>query len=441
MLGKNRWIVILSIICGFWIYGGCSQKAEKITIAFSNDTMGQIRSCGCVEKDVGGLGRRATFVKIARDTSENLVLLDGGDFFGTKINYGKEKAEITLKAMAVMGYDGVVIGEKDLGLGVNYLIGLVEKIGLPVLLANVYYSDSDSLLFPPRTRFSLASGRNVTLIGVISNKIPLPPQVRIGELTVRSPETAVRANLSKTDPKDLVIILAHMDKGEAIRLAEQIDGIDLIVCGHEGRAVRKVRKFNGAYILQIPKEGRFMGVAGGTLDKSGCIQELKVKTEGLTKAYPDHEAIAKLFKAYDMDISIKEQSKTPKGLYNSIERGENFSGTESCGKCHAKIYESWQKTAHAHAFATLEAQSRQYDRDCTPCHTTGFYSEGGFVNVEATPELINVQCEACHGKGAKHSKSPEKAIEHGSRHSCMQCHVPRHSPGFFFEEYWKRIEH
>ena len=55
-------------------------------------------------KDYGGLGRRATFLSGQRIDGRNVLLLEGGDLFGVDVNYGQEKANVTLEALAYMDY-------------------------------------------------------------------------------------------------------------------------------------------------------------------------------------------------------------------------------------------------------------------------------------------------------------------------------------------------
>ena len=127
---------------------GCESKEQSLTIAYSNDMVGEIRSCGCASQDYGGLGRRATFLESYRALAESFLLLEGGDFFGVDVNYGEEKADLTLQAMAYMGYDGIVLGENDFSLGLAYIRDKVTELRLPVVMANVYDPGTGELIFP-----------------------------------------------------------------------------------------------------------------------------------------------------------------------------------------------------------------------------------------------------------------------------------------------------
>ena len=134
----SRCLAALALLALAVACSGESPPPRRLTIAFSNDMKGEIRSCGCASKDVGGLGRRATFLSALRDTTvADFLLLEGGGFFSTKLNYGREKADLTLDAMSMMDYDGVVIGEEDLGFGVEYLLRRTRETGLPVVVANL----------------------------------------------------------------------------------------------------------------------------------------------------------------------------------------------------------------------------------------------------------------------------------------------------------------
>jgi hypothetical protein len=91
-----------------------------------------------------------------------------------------------------------------------------------------------------------------------------------------------------------------------------------------------------------------------------------------------------------------------------------FIGNRKCRTCHIKEYRSWEGTKMAKALDILkpgqgkEAKTaarldpdKDYstDAECLPCHTTGYGKEGGFVDVESTPNHVGVGCEMCHGAG------------------------------------------
>ena len=87
-------------------------------------------------------------------------------------------------------------------------------------------------------------------------------------------------------------------------------------------------------------------------------------------------------------------------LWAAGDDGNSYADAKKCMKCHFKEYSAWKKTPKANAFATIENEP---DKElCYPCHTTGYGEPGGFVDIETTPDLINVQCGSCHGPGAKH---------------------------------------
>ncbi len=418
-------------------------KVQTLTVAFSNDMEGEIRSCGCKTNDFGGLGRQASLVSLMDDTSSNFLLLEGGDFFGPEINYGKEKAEVTLKAMVIMGYHGVVIGETDLGFGIEYLRQRSRDIGLPILVANLFDAQADTLIFPASRLVTTKGGLRVGLIGVMGSDLKLPPQVPQGMVRISDPVEAIASEIEAIGEKtDLIVLLAHMSRKDAFEVARKTERADLIVYGHEGRPMRKTQPVGKAYLLQVLKEGRYLGHAFCRLNEGKRIQAIETGMKALDTGFPDDERVAKLFEAYDMHIREKEKSGQPIGVITAGEGLDKpFAGAEKCRECHEEIFANWQETAHAHSFEILERDSREFDRDCTPCHTTGFYKRGGFSGLASTPELINVQCEACHGNGYDHVLNADVRTQANAAKVCTDCHTEEWTPDFSYADGWAKIQH
>ena len=103
-----------------------------------------------------------------------------------------------------------------------------------------------------------------------------------------------------------------------------------------------------------------------------------------------------------------------------------YLGAAKCKMCHAKQHATWMKMKHSTAITALSAEE-QAKPECVKCHVTGFGEASGFVSMEKTPDLANVQCEACHGAGSNHMKAPmadKKKMINGKGRDCRDCHSP-----------------
>ncbi len=114
-----------------------------------------------------------------------------------------------------------------------------------------------------------------------------------------------------------------------------------------------------------------------------------------------------------------------------------YKGSDKCKSCHKDQYTAWKEMKHSNAFAALKPEQVATGKDdkgraCITCHTTG-YGEGGFTSADATPKLVNVGCESCHGAGGAHVKTMLSAMmdetevtdKHISRDvNCQGCHNP-----------------
>jgi len=115
----------------------------------------------------------------------------------------------------------------------------------------------------------------------------------------------------------------------------------------------------------------------------------------------------------------------------------NYLGHEACRQCHQDLVAGWKTTRHATAFEDLKTQGpeKQAIPGCFRCHVVGFEQDGGFIDQELTPELRDVQCEACHGPGRAHAeRQGDKAAIVGrpGEASCRACHTEGQDRNFDF---------
>ncbi len=132
--------------------------------------------------------------------------------------------------------------------------------------------------------------------------------------------------------------------------------------------------------------------------------------------------------------------------YTSAERKQT-----TCGNCHIGKQREWERTAHAGAWATLQA-SGSAQPACQGCHTVS--SRGNLVTQENVGWLAtgnaryqDVQCESCHGPGLTHVLNPDAVgtkplapltVGTDLTRGCGECHSGVHRP---FAEEWSSSRH
>ena len=129
-----------------------------------------------------------------------------------------------------------------------------------------------------------------------------------------------------------------------------------------------------------------------------------------------------------------------------------FVGSERCQSCHPAQHAVWARSAHAHAFETLQKRGESESSECQRCHTTGYDREGGFP--EGGEALVQVGCESCHGPGGEHVADgapkrgtilalADKCDSCVLLQICGSCHDEANDPGFEFEllDKLERIRH
>lgn len=117
----------------------------------------------------------------------------------------------------------------------------------------------------------------------------------------------------------------------------------------------------------------------------------------------------------------------------------NYVGAAVCSMCHTAVHQQWTNTAHANGYQTLKNIRMNNNPACVGCHTVGFNS-GGYVSETATPQLLGVQCENCHGPAGAHLANPFsiRPIITQSSMMCGGCHTGSHQPTF---DEWTKSGH
>jgi hypothetical protein len=451
-----------------------SKQAPSFRLILSGHLDGKLEPCGCASAQSGGLDRRAFWLKAHQ--AEYDLALEGGNYIHEANPLEEEKFMTTLMVLgATLHYPILPLGARDLNMGIQDLLDFHEAFGPPFLASDVYKKTKGGMqaLFGQSYRIVNNPKAKVLVLSIAGrHSWKIPKDLRV----LPPPEAIEKAlNAAKGKSRDLVVCFLHSGGGDAAtKLAKEVEGVDLIISvdgSHETKTeLRSYRKKSGrkTYVLFPGSEGRYLlkadllrAAKGWELLKLHKIQvpALQPKIPGTLPPGTDPET-HRLLK--ELRVQISKSDLLEKMAERKEPQGGNYVGSQACASCHKKADEVWKKTHHSKAFETLLRRAKEEKiwsparhPDCVVCHSVGYGERSGFRSEAKTPELMGVGCEACHGPSSRHldfwkkwkgKTPPKRDVEKAktpkqARVSCYTCHTFEQSPGFDFQERWKKIRH
>ena len=369
------------------------------------------------------------------------------------------KNEWLWKGMELLGIEVLNIGGND----VEELQALGVELGKNgrFVSANLLSGQSGDPLLDPYVikAMSPAPSAPAIRVGFIGFAVSKHAAKSGADYRWENPSDSARKWLPELREKcDYVIALACMPLGDAIQLAIDHKGIDMILNGFEHQTAMPPITVSRSTIVYAEDEAKSLGELRFSL-KSGrpAVQPLNHR---LTRRVADDPDMAAFMVKAQADISARQTDLALEiaqvhGHDHDHAHGHghghgshqdpvdsDFVTSQACATCHADAFQVWESSAHAHAIDILIRERKQFDTQCVICHVTGSGQPGGFEDLYRTAHLANVQCEACHGQGREHSRQPTVfKMEPLGPNSCVTCHNRSNSPEFEFVSYWESIKH
>jgi len=452
VLGALLWLVLLALTAS-----GANQKrppaASKppappaLLVVFSGELNGYLTPCGCAKPMLGGLPRRARYFRTLAPTTA-FVRVENGDLTQALNRQDELKAETLVEMLNHLQYDAVNLGEKDFRLGAPYLLSLQDRFKGAFLCANARRADGAPLFKEFAVVRRTVGGRavRIVLVGLLSEQFAASIQAVNPDVTVEpAAETLKRLEPAAAAQGDIHLLFYHGPKAEAEALAGQFPRFQLVVCAHEGDHPLDTERAGNTVLACSGQDGKYIGTADfGLSNPKSKIQNPKSNPVGvqyvaLGPAFAEDPRLLQVKQTY-LD-RVAAEDLLGKVVKVPTANGDAFAGTAACVPCHPAAHSIWTASAHARAMRTLVKAKHDRDPECVTCHVVGLERQGGFVSAAKTPHLQDVGCESCHGAAAKHVQDPKTPLPKAGSASCLQCHVPEHSPHFDFAPYWEKIKH
>jgi len=286
-------------------------KPAALTVLFSSDLLGKVRSCGCVVKDMGGLGRRATYIEGMRASVDNFIAVDAGDMFGAGFDFSENEAQLAFESFSMMGLNAFTPGETDFVFGLPFLRELATRATFDVLAANVVDPATGQPVFGKSYAIrELSGGLRVAVTGVLDEAIRFPAYIDTSTFKVLPAAATLARLMPELKAKaDFLILLSHagMDRSKALALA--VPGFDLIVVGHGKPIIKELEKSGGAIMLATGGEGQYVGRIDLKLSGAGRIDDGQMRLVPIEDSIELHPGVRELFKKYGEELTDKEAAK------------------------------------------------------------------------------------------------------------------------------------
>ena len=247
---------------------------KTISIVHVNDTHGRIEEN---EKN-GELG----FAKLKtyfdnKNPNNNALLLNAGDVIHGTTFAKISRGESVIDVMNQMGFDAMTAGNHDFNYGYQRLVELNNRANFPIFAANVINQDGNNII--DSNSIIDVDGVKVGIFGLATEetKTKSSPANTEGLTFANSVETAQNevANL-RNQGAQIIICLSHLgedkeSKETSTMIAENVEGIDLIIDGHSHTELQNGRYVGNTLIAQAKAHGYFIGDVTLLLDKDNKI--------------------------------------------------------------------------------------------------------------------------------------------------------------------------
>lgn len=280
----------------------------RIVILHTNDTRSAFdaRDATFINPDfpprLGGLYSLATCVEWEREKAEKrgdiFLLLDSGNFTIKLLDNNDIDMSGAVKAFNYMKYDAVNLGVDELYSGAKGICENIKAFDMPILLTNVSAKDCTS----PAQRFIILEkqGIKIGLFGLTTQYALFNLRDEaLDELKIQKEMNAAQevVNILKSSQCDIIIGVTSIGYENDVRMAETIEGIDLILGGYEGRGMRTPIETSKNHTIVFKGYGELSSVEKIILDTDELGNVSGYSGESITlfeEAYPPDENLREI---------------------------------------------------------------------------------------------------------------------------------------------------
>ncbi len=373
------------------------------------------------------------------------MILELGDFLETDPVKGQFINPFLLDCMEAEGMQAMVPGVKELSHW-NLFQDLMADRSIEVVCSNVTRSSpvaSDPLA--PRSLVITVNEVRIGLLGIVGTEEfgKVESADSLGFLLQDPLECIAELAPGLAAEADLVVVMAAVNDKDATALAREIEGVDIVLGGHYSIASDRPLDVNGVIVSRCGLRGIYLATTRVIVDPAGEIIEWFGYNHALNNKVEGDSLMQKRVDEIDTKVNLARREAYRKKMQGASLQAppDRFLGVSTCGRCHAQTVAQWSRTAHAHAMQTLAREGKEGDPACIGCHVTvrERWTTPDLRPAAPDPNLVDVQCEACHGPGNQHRRGT--GMNRVAEAVCRGCHTEEWSPDWNYRAALEKVKH
>ena len=272
------------------ILGAQNSDQKQLTILYTNDLHAHLEPFKTPwiseTRNVGGFANITTLVKKEKAVNPNALYFDAGDFFTGPYISSLTKGEAVIDAMNTMQIDAACIGNHEFDHGWQNVLTQFKKAKFPILNGNIFYKNTDKLLWNRPYKIIKRNGVRIGVIGM-HGKFAFYDTISdemIQGVEAKDEEVYLKKYIAELkDKTDIIVLLIHegipgrqstqgsvdvaRNLQKDIDLAKNVSGIDIIVTGHAHQGTPEALVSNGTIIVSTDAYTVELGKLDFTYDK------------------------------------------------------------------------------------------------------------------------------------------------------------------------------
>ena len=251
-----------------------------------------------------GYARLATMVQTQKASNDHVLLLDAGDALHGQSIANLSSGESIVEMMNLVGYDAMVAGNHDFNFGQDRLLELESLADFAILGANVLRPDGTTLL--QEYVIKEIGTKKVLIFGLSTPETTFKTHPKnVTGLTFADPVATATQIVAKFGGSvDFIIALSHLGlEGDytSLMVAEQVEGIDLIIDGHSHD--KGAMTVGDTVIVQTGEYSANLGKVQVTFSKDSFVIDTSLVSAADASAVVEDLAVLELLSHYKAEVN------------------------------------------------------------------------------------------------------------------------------------------